>query len=73
MITQYTLLKDNEVAARLACSKATVWRWLANQQIPSPIRIAGSTRWRSHDIDRFLDEKAIEAGLEQKTVNPQRS
>jgi predicted DNA-binding transcriptional regulator AlpA len=67
------LLTDREVAALLACSKATVWRRSAKKQIPAPLRIAGSTRWRSHDIDRFINEKAIEAGLEPATTTSSRT
>jgi len=67
------LLTVGEVAARLSCSTATVWRRLSNQQIPTALRIAGSTRWRSIDIDNFITQKAIEAGLEPAPISSERS
>jgi len=33
------------LATRYDVTKATIWRWSREGQIPSPIKINGSTRW----------------------------
>jgi len=38
------------LATRYDVSKATTWRWSREGQIPSPIKINGSTRWSISDL-----------------------
>lgn len=45
-------LRDIQVAHRYGVSRPTIWRWLKNGKIPKPLIIgAGSTRWRSSDLE----------------------
>lgn len=51
------LMKAREVAALLGFGVATIWRYAKDGSIPSPIRIAGTTRWRRSEILAWLDEQ----------------
>ncbi len=44
-----------EVAVRYRVSKATVWRWVANDPLfPAPIKLsAGTSRWREEQLRQF--------------------
>lgn len=44
------LIRDGDVAAMLGCSKATVWRRVADRSLPSPIRMGGLSRWSQAEI-----------------------
>ncbi len=48
------LLKTRDVAELLSVSVRTVWRWTRNGQLPKPIYLSSSPRWRVSDIDKFL-------------------
>ncbi|NDV02891.1 helix-turn-helix transcriptional regulator [Pseudoroseicyclus tamaricis] len=50
------LLNVSEVAARLSCSKATVWRQTAEGNLPEPIRLGRLTRWPESELSEFLAE-----------------
>ena len=47
----------HSVARRYEVSNATIWRWAQNNQIPKPIKINGSTRWRMHDLERWENQQ----------------
>ena len=56
------LLTVQQVAARLALSVRTVWRKTAAGELPAPVRFTGRiVRWRSRDIDRYIDQLPIRA------------
>lgn len=44
------LLRVRDVADLLALSLRTVWRMAASGELPAPIRLGGSTRWRWGDL-----------------------
>ncbi|WP_288131789.1 helix-turn-helix domain-containing protein [Microbulbifer sp.] len=44
---------DKSLAARYEVSRSTIWRWTANGQLPKPVQINGSTRWRISDIEKW--------------------
>lgn len=48
------LLKDGEVARRLGVSRRQVWKLLAGGQLPEPVRVGGSVRWREADIVAWI-------------------
>lgn len=48
------LLTVKQVARRFAVSTATVWRLAKTHDIPQPIRIGRSVRWRASDLDNHL-------------------
>lgn len=54
---QKTLLRVGEVAEILDVAVSTIWRWVSKGQLPAPIQIGGSTRWRAADIQALLEPK----------------
>lgn len=38
------------VASRYSVSVPTVWRWAKDGQLPKPIKLNGSTRWKLADL-----------------------
>ena len=50
------LLSSEELASMLSISRATLWRMLAAGKLPLPLRpTAGIVRWRSDEIQRWVD------------------
>lgn len=47
----YLTLKD--VIRRYSVSQATVYRWLANGEFPSGIKIGATRRWNIEDLLEF--------------------
>ena len=52
------LLRVTEVAKILELGVATIWRLTRQGQLPAPIRIGGSTRWRRADIEALTAREA---------------
>lgn len=52
------LLRVGEVAAMLDLGVSTIWRQVRKGQLPEPVRIGGSTRWRRADIDALTAREA---------------
>lgn len=48
------LLTSQDVAERLSISERSVWRLSSSGQIPKPVKVGGSTRWRVSDIEAFV-------------------
>ena len=49
------LLTVGDVAKKLAVSKRSVWKLLSLGQLPKPVKILSSSRWREADINAFID------------------
>jgi predicted DNA-binding transcriptional regulator AlpA len=49
------LLSDSEVGEVLGVSARTVWRMLSTDELPSPIKIGGLTKWRRSEIEAMID------------------
>jgi prophage regulatory protein len=50
------LIPAEELATMLGVSKRTIWRLLSGKQLPEPVRIGGSVRWRRDQIDRWIEQ-----------------
>jgi len=49
----------NHVAAYLAVSTRTAWRWVSEGRIPEPdVRIGKTTRWRPQTVIDFIESIA---------------
>lgn len=48
------LLRDTQVAALLGVDRRTVRRLVASGDLPKPIKLAGSTRWRAGQLADYL-------------------
>jgi excisionase family DNA binding protein len=49
------LITVDEVAAMLSLSPRTVWRRSSTGELPAPVRIGGSVRWRRSDIVQWVN------------------
>jgi predicted DNA-binding transcriptional regulator AlpA len=54
------LVAQSVVQKLYSCSPATIWRRVKSGDIPAPIKIVGSTRWRVGDL-----RKALQIGVAQ--------
>ncbi|MCZ6653208.1 MAG: helix-turn-helix domain-containing protein [Planctomycetota bacterium] len=52
------LLTANGLARALKVSVRQVWKMLSRGDLPSPIKLGRSVRWRSAEIARWLDAGA---------------
>ncbi|MEM9059014.1 MAG: AlpA family phage regulatory protein [Pseudomonadota bacterium] len=50
------LITDKEVADIIGCSRATVWRRVADGTLPQPLRIGGMTRWVDSEISGLIEQ-----------------
>jgi predicted DNA-binding transcriptional regulator AlpA len=48
------LVRARDVAQLLQLSTRQVWRLLAMECLPRPVRLGRSVRWRLADLDRFI-------------------
>jgi predicted DNA-binding transcriptional regulator AlpA len=51
--TSPVLWDVRRVAEHFGCNVSTIWRWDKARQIPAPLRVGGTVRWRREDIERF--------------------
>lgn len=52
-----TLLTAKDVAGILCISQRTVWRYVAEGRIPSPVKITRTTvRWKASQLQAYLDK-----------------
>lgn len=49
------LLKDERVAAKLGVSRRKIWSMASAGQMPAPVRMGRSVRWRQSDIERWVE------------------
>lgn len=52
--TEKQLLSVSDVAEILGLGVSTIWRQVKLGNIPEPVHLGGSTRWRKSDIDRLV-------------------
>ncbi len=55
--SQPQMIDVREVATILSISTRSVWRLVSRGELPQPIRLGRNVRWRSTDIDRWIEEK----------------
>ncbi len=51
-----SLLSADEVAKVLGVASRTLWRLKSKRAIPMPVKFGGNVRWRSKDLQKWLDE-----------------
>ena len=55
-------LTDKELSERYSVSRATIWRWVKESRLPSPVKIAAnSTRWRLSEIEEWENRLEVSA------------
>ena len=48
------LLTAKQVTAWLQISQRTLWRMRSAGQLPEPLRLGGTVRWRKEELDAWL-------------------
>ena len=71
LITPEPLLTRRDLERLLKVGDRTIRRWVANGELPRPVQLGGSHRWRLEDVRTFLAqlteaERATPQGLEAK-------
>ncbi len=56
--TPKQLLRVGDVAEILDLGVSTIWRQVRKGQLPAPLQIGGSTRWRRADIEALIANEA---------------
>lgn len=56
------LLTIRELAKVLKLSPRSIWRLVRNQELPAPVRIGGSIRWRADAITRWINDGCQKSG-----------
>lgn len=56
------LLTIRELARVLKLSPRSIWRLVKNHQLPAPVRIGGSIRWRADDITHWIGDGCRRTG-----------
>ena len=64
------LLNASEVAATLGVSQRSVWRLSATGEIPPPVRIGRSVRWRRSTVEAWLAKEERQAVRQQRADTP---
>lgn len=53
------VLRPKLAAAKLGCSRQTLYTWIAAGILPRPIRLGlKATGWRESDLDKWLSKRA---------------
>jgi len=55
-VNKTRLLDVRAVAERLSVSARAIWKWQASGRLPAPVRLGRSVRWRSSDIDEWIEQ-----------------
>ncbi len=48
------LIDAEKLARMMDVSERTLWRWVSRGDVPRPVRIGGSTRWRLAEITEWI-------------------
>ncbi|MBL4928916.1 helix-turn-helix transcriptional regulator [Fuscibacter oryzae] len=56
--TASSFMTVKEVAGHFNAGVSTIWRWVKNGDLPPPVKIGGSTRWRRADIEAAFTRAA---------------
>ncbi len=53
-VAQLKFWRRRQVLDRVGCSSTTLHRWVKNEFFPAPIKIGGISRWRSTDVEGWM-------------------
>lgn len=52
----HKFLNVHTVSERYQVTVPTIWRWTRNGNLPKPVRVNGSTRWRLAELSEWETE-----------------
>lgn len=55
-MNELQLIDAEELARLLKVSTRTLWRLLAKGELPEPLYVGRSTRWRLDSVSRWIEE-----------------
>ncbi len=50
------LLRDTEAATMLGVARSTFHRWVADGELPKPVKMGGCTRWWQSELEGYLTD-----------------
>ena len=50
-------LSDKTLASQMEVSRATIWRWVKEGKLPSPVKINRCTRWSEREVQEWITAK----------------
>jgi len=56
------LLTVAEVMQRIKWHRSTIYRKVKQREFPQPVKLGTSTRWRSYEIDQFIEQLSAARG-----------
>lgn len=59
-----TFVRDTDIATKLNCHRATVWRLVKNGILPKPIKLGRATRWNLESVEATLERLTAEQHAE---------
>ena len=65
VVTQLEFWRRRRVLDRVGCSSTTLHRWVKDEFFPAPIKIGGISRWRSTDVDGWMQRMSGNAEAAQ--------
>lgn len=52
-------LTVKEVAEKLSCSQASIWRWRRLGILPEPVKLAQKTLWPENELEAWLEATRV--------------
>jgi predicted DNA-binding transcriptional regulator AlpA len=59
-VMEERILRADAVAQRMGCSIRTVWRRVAEQLLPKPVKDVGCTGWPESEISQYIEKRKQE-------------
>ena len=56
-MTDTKLLRMKQLPNILSVSKSAIWNWIRNDKFPKPLKINGTSAWRTETIDEWIEEQ----------------
>ncbi len=54
------LIRLPEVMSRVGLGRSTIYRWMAEEKFPKPVRLGGhSVAWPENEIEAWISDKTI--------------
>ena len=65
-----TFIRDIDIATKLDCHRATVWRLVKNGILPKPVKLGRAARWNLESVEATLERLNAEAQAAEAPTKP---